>query len=191
MLRYLVVIGFVVNLWGVWAYTKDTLKGKTKPNRVTWFMWGVAPLIATVAAFSDGVRWAVLPTFSSGIGPLIIFGASFVNPNAYWKLGKLDYLCGLLSIFALILWALTREASVAIFFAILSDALAGIPTLFKIWKHPETETPLAYTTSLFAILTSFFAIPVWTFSQYAFPVYLTISNTVLLIGLYKKKLGFA
>ena len=65
MLQYLVFVGAGVQLLGIAAYVKETLRGKTKPNKVTWLMWSIAPLIATFAALSDGVTLAALPVFMS------------------------------------------------------------------------------------------------------------------------------
>jgi len=189
MIKYLVIVGAIVQLYGVFFYIKETLRGNTKPNKVTWLMWSIAPLIATAAGMADGVSWAVLPVFMSGFGPLLVFIASFVNPNAYWKLERFDYICGLFSALALILWAITKEPVVAIVFAIASDAAAAVPTLIKCWKYPETETASAYTTGLFNSLTSFAAIKMWGFSEFAFPVYLVVMNSMLFSSVYRKKIS--
>ncbi len=82
MLQYVVLIGAGVGFVGTYAYIRETIRGRTKPNKITWLMWSVAPLIGTAAALSDGVRWAVLPVFMSGFGPLLIFIASFVNSKS-------------------------------------------------------------------------------------------------------------
>jgi hypothetical protein len=38
MLQYLVILGGLVNLLGGFSYIKDTIKGGTKPNRITWLL---------------------------------------------------------------------------------------------------------------------------------------------------------
>ena len=189
MIKYIVIIGAIVQLYGIFFYIKETLRGDTKPNKVTWLMWSVAPLIATAAGLADGVSWAVLPVFMSGFGPLLVFLASFINPNAYWKLERLDYICGFLSVLALILWVITKEPIVAIVFAMASDAAAAVPTLIKCWKHPETESDIAYSTGLFNSLTSFAAIRAWAFSEYAFAMYLVIMNSLLFSAINRIKLS--
>lgn len=188
MWQYLVFIGAAVQLLGIFSYIKETLRGNTKPNKVTWLMWSVAPLIATFAALADGVGWSVLPVFMAGFGPLLVFIASFVNKNSYWKLETFDYLCGFCSVLALVLWGITKEPVIAIVFAIASDGFAAIPTLVKSWKYPETETAVAYTTGLFSALTSFTAIKIWNFSSYAFPAYLVIAETLFILSIYHRKI---
>jgi hypothetical protein len=187
-IQYLVLVGAIVNLFGIASYIKETLRGNTKPNRITWLLWSVAPLIATAAAFSDGVRWAALPVFISGFGPLLVLLASFVNKKSYWKLEKFDYLCGLFSILALVLWVITKEPAIAIILTIASDGFAAIPTLIKLWKYPETETADAYTAGLFSSLTSFVAIRAWSFTSVAFPVYLVMMNSFLILAIYGKRI---
>ncbi len=187
-LQYLVFVGAAAQLVGVFSYIKETLRGSTKPNKVTWLMWSVAPIIATFAAISGGVGWAVLPVFMAGFGPLLVFIASFVNKKSYWKLEKFDYLCGFCSVLALVLWGITKEPVIAIIFAIASDGFAAIPTSVKAWKYPETESAGPYTTGLFSALTSFAAIKTWNFSSLAFPVYLVMICTLLTIFVYRRKI---
>ncbi|MCK5107887.1 MAG: hypothetical protein KAQ83_04110 [Nanoarchaeota archaeon] len=185
--QYLVIIGAIAQLWGSLVYVKETLAGRAKPNRVTWLMWAIAPLIASVAAFMSGVTWAVLPVFMAGFGPFLVFISSFFNKKAYWKLGKWDYLCGLFSVLALVLWGITKNPSIAILFAIISDGCAAIPTAIKSWKYPETEHYGAYAASLFSVLLGFFAIKSWNFIELAFPIYLIFICGLLLRFILRKR----
>jgi hypothetical protein len=50
-----VILGIIVGFIGSLSYLIDTIKGKTKPNRVTWFLWALAPLIAFTAEIKQGV----------------------------------------------------------------------------------------------------------------------------------------
>lgn len=184
--QYLVLVGAAIQLSGTLSYLKDTLIGKAKPNRVTWLMWTVAPLIATFAALASGAKWSVLPVFMAGFGPLLVFVASFVNKNAYWKLGKLDYWCGFWAVLALILWGITKNPTLAVIFSVFSDAFGALPTLIKAWQHPETETVAVYFTALLSALTSFAAIKTWGLAEIAFPLYLVIINSLITIFILRK-----
>ena len=151
-------------------------------------MWAVAPLIATFAALSKGVTWAVLPVFMAGFGPICVLTASFFTKRSYWKLTLFDYLCGFFSALALILWAITKDANIAIIFAILSDCSAAIPTIKKAWTNPETESSSIYITRTISDLTGFAAIKYWIFSSYAFIVYLIFINSCILFSIYRRKI---
>ncbi|MCW4019412.1 MAG: hypothetical protein NWF00_12165 [Candidatus Bathyarchaeota archaeon] len=188
MFEFLVFVAAFAALLAALVYVRSMFRGQTKPNRVTWLMWSIAPFIATFAAVSSGVTWAAVPVFMSGLSPFLIFTASFFNKRAYWKLSRFDYVCGVLSALALLLWYLTQNPNVAIVFAIVSDALAAAPTLLKAWRRPETESPWPCVVGVFAPLTSFLVASVWTFSALAFPTYLIGLNILLVFSMSKKKI---
>jgi hypothetical protein len=190
MLEYLVFVSASATLLSAFVYIRLMFKGGAKPNRVSWLMWTIAPFIATTAAISSGVGWAVLPVFMAGFSPLLIFVASFVTKQSYWKLASMDYACGILSIFAIMLWLLISNPNVAIVLAIAGDALAAVPTLKKAWNHPNTESVWPYLTGVFSALTSYTVARLWTFSEYAFPTYLIVINTLLCLSVYHEN-GFA
>jgi hypothetical protein len=188
MLQYLVFLAAGALLVGAYVYVESMLKGNVKPNRVSWLLWAIAPMIGFAAAVSNGAGLAAVPVFMAGLCPLLIFVASFAVKRAHWKLVKLDYACGLLSILALVFWAVTSDPDIAIVFAISSDALASVPTLIKGWQYPETESALPYLIGVFGNFTSFLAITAWTFSQYAFPAYLEIISILLVLSIYHKRI---
>jgi hypothetical protein len=188
MLEYLVLVAAAASLTAAMVYIRSMFKYNTKPNKVTWLMWAVAPLIATAAEVSNGVGWAALPVFMSGFCPLLIFSSSFFTKKAQWKLTKIDYLCGALSALALLLWYVTENPNVAIIFAISSDALAAAPTIKKAWGNPETESIWPYLIGIFSPLTSFAAASIWSFGEVAFPAYLVVINVLVVLAIYNKKL---
>ena len=188
MLEYLVFLGAIVQIIGTVSYGKDVIRGTVKPNRVTWLLWSIAPIIGTAAAMSTGVKWSVLPVFMAGFGPLIIFIISFINKKSYWQLTKFDYLCGASSILALVLWLVTKQAEVAIIFAMLSDLFAAIPTIIKSWQKPETEIIDSYLAGLFGVFSCVGTLKMWTFSELAFPAYLIILNVLIVLVISRKNI---
>lgn len=183
-----IILGVTLNLLGAIGYLVDTVKGKTKPNRVTWFMWAVAPLVAFFAEIKQGVGLQSLMTFMVGFSPLLIFIASFVNRKSEWKITKLDIICGGLSLLGVALWAITREGNVAILFAILADGLAAIPTVIKSYRAPETENYWVFLVAMVSAGITLLTITVWNFEHYAFPIYILGICTILFV-LIRFKLG--
>jgi hypothetical protein len=185
-----VILGAIIFFLGSIGYILDTVKGKVKPNKVTWFIWSLAPLIAFAAQINQGIGMEALMTFMIGFVPVLVFAASFVNKKSYWKIERLDLICGGLSVVGLILWQVTRVGNVAIFFSLVADFLALLPTLIKSYKTPETENYLLYLgNAVFALLT-ILTIRDWNFANYAFPLYIFVA-TALLAVLIKFKIGKA
>lgn len=174
-----IYVGAILGLIGSLNYVINTLKGKTKPNRVTWFLWALAPLIACGAQIQKGVGLPALMTFMVGFGPLMVFIASFVNKKSYWKITNFDIFCGILSILGLLLWITLREGNVAIAMTILADLLAGIPTVIKSYKEPKTESYLVFLLASINATITLFAVKVWDFAHVGFPIYILLICSLL------------
>lgn len=183
-----VILGAIFNLIGGVSYISDTIKGKIKPNRVSWLLWGIAPMIAFAAEIKEGVGIQSLMTFIVGFTPLMIFIASFVNKKSYWKIGKFDIFCGLLSVLGLILWYLTKTGNIAILFSIFSDFVAGIPTIIKAHKYPETENYIEFSFSFVNASLTLLTMKIFNFANLAFPFYIFFFDLVMIM-LIKFKLG--
>lgn len=189
--HWLVVLSACISIVGASAYIRDTLSGKSKPNRVSWSMWALAPLIGTAAAISANADiWATIRIFLAGFLPLLVFIASFVNPKSYWKLSLFDLLCGVCSLAALIVWLVIQSPTLAILLAALGDGFATLPTIRKAWTNPETETGVTYIASFISVLLVIPSIPKWNIENSAFQIYLLVANAALLFVVYRKQFGF-
>ncbi len=184
---YLVIV-FSTSIFGLYFIIRDIIRGTTKPNLVTWFFWGLAPLVGSYLQLKAGAGLSALPVFMAGFFPVIIFILALVRKNAHWKITIFDIFCGVFSLVALILWVVTKRADISILFAILSDGLAAIPTLIKSWKFPETETALGYTPGLINNTLALFMVRSWTFSQYSFGIYFIVLNLTLILFITRKKI---
>lgn len=171
---HFVILGAAIGLLGSAFYVRDTVRGLTRPNRVTWLLWGAAPMLAFAVEVRSGVGLRSLMTFSVGLGPLLVVAASFVNRNAVWRITRLDVVCGVLSVAGTITWLVTRQGLVAIAAAIVADALAGLPTLVKSWRAPETESTSAYVGSLANATITLLTVTTATAAVVAFPAYIAL-----------------
>ena len=169
-----IYLGTAIGAAGALVYLRDTLRGTTQPNRVTWLLWAVAPLLAAAVELSEGVRLQALPTFMVGFMPLLIFIASFHNSAAVWKVRRMDYACGAVSVVGTIVWLATRNGVLAISAAIAADFLAGLPTLVKSWTHPKTETVHSYIGALISMVVLLLTVDQWTFDVVAFPLFVAV-----------------
>ncbi|MCX6720542.1 MAG: hypothetical protein NTW11_01945 [Candidatus Staskawiczbacteria bacterium] len=182
----LVILGVTINIIGTLPYLFGVIGGHVKPNKVSWLLWGMGPMIAGSAALVSGVGWSALPVFFSGIIPVSIFFVSLFVKRAYWKLESFDYWCGFFSLVALVSWGITKDPVLAIIFALIGDIFASVPTIKKAWVYPETESSLTYIAGAFSALTSLATITAWNFSSYAFPIYLFLVGCIIFIGLERK-----
>lgn len=185
----LILISISLSLYGSYNYIYDTIKGTTRPNRVSYGLWAIAPIIGVGAAISSGADWmTTVRTFMAGFVPLIIVIASFANKSGYWKTTKFDYFCGMFSIVALVLWIVIDLPVYAILLAALADFFAAIPTIKKSWTNPESETGIAYIMSLLSVLVILPTINVFDIQNTAFQIYLLVVNIILIFCIYRRRI---
>jgi hypothetical protein len=184
----IIFISIPVTLVAYFFYFKNIFYGQTKPNLVSWFIWMLAPFIGVFFQLRAGAGFSVLPVFLAGLGPLLVMIVSLWNKNAYWKISKLDLTCGLLALMSLIFYVLTHNLGISIFFAILSDGFAFIPTFIKSWKFPESETSGIYFASIVNNIIALLIIRNWLFTIYSFGIYFIVSNIIEVSILYRKKI---
>lgn len=177
--EYFAVVGAAIASLGGLYYLYDTIRGKTKPNRVTWLLWGLFPMVIFIAQRAQGVEGLSWVSFAAGFTPILILLASFINKKAYWKTEPRDYYLMIAAIIGLILWALTDNPNLAIIFSLFADLFAGLPTMIKAYKQPETESWIAYAISAFGFGISVLAIPSYEFENFAFVIYLLGTNLLL------------
>ena len=178
------IAGSVLNFLGGLSYVRAILRGHAAPNRVTWGLWALVPLIAGAAQWYSGVGISTLVVASVGLSPACVVLASFAVHKGSWQLGPFDYICGACALAALALWASTGDPVTAIVLSILGDAAAAAPTVRKAWLAPETEDRRAYLISFIGMVLGIFSVQEKTFSAYAFNAYLVLASTTLVAILY-------
>lgn len=177
---YFLFIGAFIQIGGSFSYFLDTLKGKTQPNRVTWLLWAIVPAIVGFGQLDQGVAGlTTVFTFVICGYPTAIFLATFFNKKAVWKLGPFDYICGALSILAVVLWWLTKNGNYAIVFGILADLFAGIPTIKKSYTHPKSENSKDYLASIIYSIILLLTLTNWNFADWSFAMYCLLLNITL------------
>ena len=176
---YFVFIGVAIGSAGAMGYLAATLKGEVKPNRVSFLLWSVAPLIAFAAQLRQGVGIESLMTFATGFLPFLVFVATFFNRRSVWNLTFFDVSCGVLSVVGLILWKLTRVGNVAIALSIVADGFAAVPTVVKAFRHPNTEVAWPWLATSVGVLLTILTIDHLTFANAAFIVYILVLNVLI------------
>jgi hypothetical protein len=185
--EYFAVIGAVIASVGGIYYLYQTIRGKTKPNRITWILWGLFPMIVFVAQRAQGVEGLSWASFVAGFTPFLVFAASFLNKKAFWQTKSRDYVLMAAGFIGIILWAITDDPNLAIFFALLADLFAAIPTIIKCYTDPETESWVAYGISSLGFGLGVLAIQTYDFENTAFIVYLFVANGLMAVLSSRKR----
>jgi hypothetical protein len=141
MINTLEILGYISGLGMVITaipYIIDIIKGKTKPERASWFIWALLMVVSAFSQIAKGGTYSVLFTIFNGIGVSTIALLSIkYGVGGFTKRDKIG-LCGV--VLSLILWYLTNEPAVALILVILIDFIGAVLTIIKAYEHPESET---------------------------------------------------
>jgi hypothetical protein len=184
-----IVLAILVNIYGSSSYIIGTLKGRTRPNRVTWFMFSLLATIIFVAMVGkDASITSSLMTLTLGILTSAIFIASFVNKKSFWKLTSFDVVCGSLSFVGIIAWFATGEGNLAILFSLGANFMAFLPTIIKSYNAPKTENWVTFFCGSTGSFVTLLTIKTWDFASVAFPLYVLIVN-LFVAAIIKYEIG--
>lgn len=155
-------------------YIRDILLHKTKPQRATWFIWAILLTIAFFAQIAKGGTWSLITTGVDWLGVVVIFVLSIKHGmGGTTKLNKMA-LAG--AGVGLVLWYFTNEPLFALIVTILIDFIAGMLTIVKTYRQPETETFVAYMICGTGGLLGAIAVGKLNFSLIVFPLWICLFN---------------
>jgi len=194
--EYCAVIGAVIGSLGGFYYLFETIVGKARPNRITWLLWGIFPMVIFVAQRAQGVAGISWASFVSGFTPLLIVAASFFNKKAYWKSEPRDYQLMAAAIIGIILWGvfavvhyLVLKSPLDITFGASSlgwiQAADGDGNLTSIFQYGSMGAYLVVLVSMFFSHYMFFnykRLSWWEWPVYTAAIVLTVLIALLISG---------
>ncbi len=183
---YFAYIGSGVSMIGGVVYWIDVVKGKTKPNIITWLFWTLIPSIAFIAQIASGVRHEASLTLAFAITPFLVTITALLKSSARWKIVKFDLVMGSLAGVGVILWQVTKDPVWAVIFSVLADLFATLPTVIKTYKFPETESYMAFIWNVIGSFIVLLTIKNWQIENFLFPLYsFLICFTIVILGILK------
>jgi hypothetical protein len=174
-----VFLGSLISLSGAAVYVRDTWRGETAPNRVTWTLWGVEPLLAFVVERQEHVGLASVMTLVLGLVPIVVVAVSFHDPRSVWRIGRFDVACGLISVVGLVVWVSSNEPTVGLVSFVAADAMAALPTLRKSILEPSSESGWTFLTGVLFAGITLLTLPHWTTAGALFPTSILTMNTCI------------
>jgi hypothetical protein len=134
------IFGILAVIIGIGAgipYVYSILKKKTHPHRVSWAIWASLGIVTLTSYISKGAHWSALLAVAAAFNNIIIFIFSIKFGTG--GTSKRDRLALGLGIAGVVLWAITKQATFALVFALSADAIGTILTAEKAYKLPKSE----------------------------------------------------
>lgn len=166
-------------------YIYATLKGETKPVRMTWGLWSLIMIIGTLAHYRIGADKSLVFALVDTIGVSFVFLLTFFKGEAgHTYIQRVSFV---LCIVSIMLWRYFADASVGLYLSILADFLAAIPTFEHAYKKPHEETPVAYMLTAIggtiAVIAEGFQRPI----AVVLPLYIASLNGAIATTIYVRR----
>lgn len=173
-----------------------TARGLMRPSRVSFFMWTTEAAIAFASSAAAGAGLGALLVSGAAAAVLgAVFLATFVpqlrgrriavDPAPWWQ-AWVDRACLTVCALALFGWWLTSNPLVALVLAIVTDAVAAIPTFVRGWRGEEDWFP--YLGFAINAACAFVVITDWALAQWAFTYYqLVVCVLLTLVPLLRNR----
>ena len=174
MLHLFGVLGGILAVVGPIPYIRDTLKGNTRPNQVSWFIWVILLVIALTSQIASGGKDSLLFIYGDLIGTGIILSLSFFRGERKWHWVDRWSLVG--AGLGLLLWYVFNAPVLALAMTIFIDFCGAIPTLRKSFMNPESETLSTWLIVGTGALFSTLAVGELNITLLIYPLYLMLIN---------------
>ena len=177
---YHIILGalaLTVGVLGYVPYIRDTWNGSTKPHPFTYLIWALIGTISFVAQLAKNAgpgAWAM--------GVPVVFGITIAILSirkGERSIKRLDWLCLVLALVAIVIWRLTSDPLYAVLIVMVVNTLAFIPTFRKAYWKPREETASSYALGVLRSVISIPALLSFNAVTLLPLVYHIVSNTLL------------
>ncbi len=169
-----------LSLGGLLPYIIDTLRGNTKPARISWFVWMLLGLVYVYTAVVE--NGAVVFTLAQLIGPTAIFILSL--KYGVGGKDKVDIAMLMLALIAIVLLLLTEDTLASLLLAIFADGIAILVTIKKLLKDRSSESRLSWSILAISSVFALMSLEVFNFETMALPIFL-ITVSVVIVAISK------
>jgi hypothetical protein len=175
----------IVLLLGNIPYILSIRHGKTHPNQVTWCIWTTIGFILLWSSYVSGATNTLWLLVALVISQSIITIYSFKYGRGKWQ--RLDILCLAGAGLSLLLWLLSGSPLVAILMNTTMDMLGAVPTINKVYRHPNSEDLVFWSMSFISASLNLFALERLSLSSAVFPLYLFSLNVTIILLITRPK----
>lgn len=180
------ILAGIISFSAYIIYIISIVRGISKPNRVTWFIWTFMGLVLAITYYFSGARNTIWSPIVEFIGPLVIALLSIRYGEGGIK-DKTDFICLAGAGISIVVWLLFDAPIVALVMNLIIDAFALIPTIKKSYTRPETEDFWAWFGTGAGDTLNLFAVERLSFGILIYPIYMLVSDLVIITILGIKK----
>lgn len=179
MKNAIAIVAFAIGVLANIPYMIDIVKGRAKPERISWLLWTALGATYFIGALQgDG---AILFTLMN----LLMPAATFILSLKYGVGGRSWFgrICLIAAVIAFILMLVIDKPIFGLVLALLIDAIGSMLTIRKLLKDRTSETKLVWGASVISSVLSVIALENYSVENLLFPMFVILADgtTFLLV----------
>jgi len=161
-------------------YLISILRHKTKPERTSWFIWTVLGLIAFESQIGLHARWSLLYAAANAAGNLLVFLLALHFGVGGWK--RLDVTALIIAVASTAVSFTVDQPLYALFGVLIANFAGTVPTLYKAYIDPSSESVLAWFLIGTSALFGAFSVGSLDITLLLLPVYMIFATYGVLVA---------
>lgn len=171
------ILSFVLSFGATIPYAFDIVRGRARPARSTRILFLLLMVVTLFVQSQEFTSWVLLLTIGELASQMLLFGLSF--KYGMGGLSRLDITCYGAFAISLLAYLLTKNATLSLTLLILTDLIAFVPTIVKIWRDPTSDTWAFFVVGgMAAAAASLLARSGNSYGEVIFPAYIFVSNAL-------------
>ncbi len=162
------------------VYLVSIVRGRTKPDRVTW--WVVAFVSAMIAAeyHAVGARETLWLPIEYAVSFVVIAAFSVRYGDGPLSLHVVDRVCVAGAVLSGVIWWAGKSPWTALLASMATDFIGVLPTIVKVYGRPRTEDRFAWIVGTAASGLNVLALTSFTPTLSVYPIYVFVANACIL-----------
>lgn len=176
------LLSAILTTFAYLPYVRDTLRGKTQPQRASWLIWSI---LGTIALCSQAFEGATHSMWFAGtqVGGTVLVFLLAIRRGVGGFLSRRDRLVLVMAAGGLVAWYFTETAIYALAITISISLLGGLVTVAKAYRAPSSETLSTWALSLLASICAILAVGELNWVLLAYPLYLLTLNGAIILAI--------
>jgi len=176
--QHLAVVSTLLTAACVVPYLRDIYRGRTRPQRVSWFIYALLSVVAAVPQFIAGDHAGALLATGSAIGFTAVFIASIRHGEG--GASRLDRLSLALAALGVVLSIVVEQPMIAVIAVVVAEQLATFLTAAKASRDPTSETAITWMIDGLAGVSAIAAVERFSSAELMYPIHHTCVNLFVL-----------
>lgn len=186
MSAVLPVLAVVLAIAGYVPYITAILRGRTRPNRASWWIFAITAGTGAASSWAAGARGTIGVPVAFAVCCVVV-GILAIR-RGEGGFGRLDLTCLAVAAAAMAAWWATGEPLLATAMLALADLAGTVPTIAKAWRDPAREDGRSWMVWCAANCCNLAQVRVPNLADLLYPGALTIASVAVLAARYRRHL---